>query len=251
MVYLFIFVIGLAFGSFASVIIHRLHTREKGIFRGRSKCPYCANELAARDLIPVVSYLINKFKCRFCRKPIAFRYPLLELTMGGFFLLTAWMTGVTDFYEPVFYLLVTFVFVLLSFYDFLFKEIPDEVSLSAFFAFAAYMLISGAMSVFDLAIGVAIPVLFFGVLHFGSRGRWLGGGDIRIGAVMGVLLGYPMILTGLFFGYLVGAVFSLTGLALGQFNRKTQIPFAPFLLFGTYIAIFWGQQAIDWYFSLL
>lgn len=251
MVYFFIFLVGLAFGSFASVVIHRLHTHERGILNGRSKCPKCAHRLAARDLVPVLSYVVNKFRCRFCKAPIAARYPVLELSMGGLFLLTSCMVGIDDPLRLIFYLFVTFVFVVLTVYDFLFKEIPDEVSLPAFFIALAYMIYVGQYTGASLAIGVLIPVLFFGILHFGSKGRWLGGGDIRIGALMGALLGYPMILAGLFFGYFTGSVFSVIGLTLGKFNRRTQIPFAPFLLLGAYIAMFWGEGAVQWYLELL
>jgi len=251
MVYLFIFLIGLIFGSFASVVIHRLHTGSSGIFTGRSKCPRCAQWLGIRDLIPLVSYVINKFRCRFCKEPIAMRYPLLELFMGGIFVLTTFLVGFASVPALVFYLLMSFVFVLLAFYDFLFKEVPDQVSIPAFFAFLAYAIGADLFSGWHLTLGILIPVLFFGFLYFGSGGRWLGGGDIRIGALMGALLGYPMILVGLFFGYLSGTVFSLGGLALGKLNRRSQVPFAPFLLLGTYTALFWGQDVIDWYFGLM
>ena len=243
--------IGLAFGSFASVVIHRLHTQEKGILTGRSHCPYCAARLRFRDLLPVISYVLNRFRCRFCKKPIAFRYPLLELSMAGLFVLTAFLIGFHDVSTLMFHLFIAFVFVVLTFYDFLYKEIPDQVSLPAILVAILYALFQPSFSTTDLILGIVIPVVFFGLLHFGSKGRWLGGGDIRIGALMGVLLGYPMILVGLFFGYLFGSIYSLGGLLLKQFGRGTQIPFAPFLLLGAYVAMFWGQAVIDWYFSFL
>lgn len=251
MKYFFIVLLGLAFGSFASVLIHRLHTHDKGIVWGRSFCPKCANQLKARDLIPLVSYVINKFRCRFCAKPIALRYPLLELSMAGIFFLTATLIGTGDFTKEIFYLFIAFVFIILTFYDFLFKEIPDLISLPAVFVAILYAVLYDVFTLKDLLIGIAIPVAFFGTLFFGSRGRWLGGGDIRIGALMGALLGYPMVLTGLFFGYLFGSIFSIVGLALKKLNRRDQIPFAPFLLLGTYVAMFWGRQIVDWYFNML
>ncbi len=247
LIYIFIALIGLAFGSFASVIIHRLHSRQKGILWGRSKCPRCENELGVLDLIPVVSYVINKAKCRFCKKSISSRYPILELSMAGLFLLTTHLVGWSNIAHLVFYLLVTFVFVVLTFYDFWFKEVPDEVSIPAIIFVLIYMAGFKQMTPFSLTLGVGVPVLFFGSLFFGSRGRWIGGGDIRIGALMGGLLGWPMILMGLFLGYLTGAFYSLIGLAIGKFNRRTQIPFVPFLLLGTYITIFWGTKLLTWY----
>ena len=247
MIYVFITILGLALGSFASVIIHRLNTGEKGIFLGRSKCPRCKKELKGIDLIPLLSFLVNKAKCRFCRNPIAFRYPLLELAMGGLFFLTTYLLGVEPIGNLVFYLFISFIFVLLTFYDFLFKEVPDEISLPAVTISLLYMMIWGDMSWFSMLLGVGVPVIFFGALYFGSQGKWLGGGDIRIGALMGALLGWPMILVGLFLGYLTGAIYSVAGLALGKFNKKTQVPFVPFLLLGTYIGLFWGAEVVQWY----
>lgn len=251
MIYVFIALVGLAFGSFASVLIHRLHTRKKGIFIGRSICPKCASQLAKRDLVPLFSYVVNKFKCRFCKEPIAFRYPLLELSMAGIFLLTTALIGTGDISNQVFYLFIAFVFIVLAFYDFLFKEIPDQISLPAFFIAVLFALINNVFTVNELLLGIAIPVIFFSILHFGSKGRWLGGGDIRIGALMGALLGYPLVIAGLFFGYLFGSIYSVMGLVLKKFDRRSQIPFAPFLLLGTYVTMFWGKEIVAWYFGLL
>ncbi len=251
MIYVFIALVGLAFGSFASALIHRLHTQHKGLVGGRSFCPKCATQLRARDLVPVFSYLLNKFKCRFCKQPIAFRYPLLEICMAAIFLLTTALIGTGDITQNVFYLFIVFVFVVLTFYDFLFQEIPDIISLPTFFIALLFAILNNSFTTTNLILGIVIPVAFFGALHFGSKGKWLGGGDIRIGAIMGALLGYPMIITGLFFGYLFGSIYSLVGLVTKQFGRGTQIPFAPFLLLGTYVAMFWGQELVSWYFAFL
>ncbi len=251
MISLFIILLGLGLGSFASVIIHRLHTGERGIFGGRSKCPHCAKQLKPLDLIPVVSYIINKAKCRFCKTPIPFRYPLLELSMAGIFALTTHLVGLENTNDLSFYLFISFIFIILTFYDFLFKEVPDEISLPTLIIALGYTLVMGKIAWLSLLLGVAAPLLFFGALYFGSQGRWLGGGDLRIGALMGALLGWPMILVGLFLGYVSGALYSVTGLALGKFTKKSQIPFVPFLLLGTYIALFWGQDILEWYGELL
>ena len=242
LIYTSVFLIGLAFGSFASVVIHRLHTKEPGILTGRSKCPKCENKLKAIDLIPLISYVINKFKCRYCKHQISLLYPILELVMGVMFFLTVALVGLESIPDLIFYLYITFVFVVLTFYDILFKEVPDEVSLPAFVISFIYLAVTKAFGITDLLIGITIPILFFGTLFFASKGRWLGGGDIRIGALMGALLAWPNILIGLFLGYFLGAIFSLFGLATGTLGRKSQIPFAPFLLIGTYVAMFWAGK---------
>ncbi|MFH0820469.1 MAG: prepilin peptidase [Candidatus Peregrinibacteria bacterium] len=251
-----LFFLGLAGGSFASVVIHRLHTKERGIFWGRSKCPKCQETLAARDLIPLVSFVINQFKCRFCKERISWHYPILELVMGIAFPLTAFLlmtTGTVDptkvFWMLPFYLFVTFIFILLSFYDLYFQEVPDVIVLPAIVVSLLVALVGNIHPNSNLIAGIALPLVFFGTLFVASRGQWLGGGDVRIGALMGVLLSWPQILVGLFLGYLLGAVYSLIGLATKKFQRKSHIPFAPFLFAGTYLTLFWGEKMIEWYLS--
>jgi len=246
-----IFIIGLLFGSFASVIIYRLQRGEKGIIFGRSKCPQCKIALKPIDLIPLVSYVSTNGKCRYCKKSISKTYPLLELTMGFSFLITAYLSQNIEIGLLVFYLFITFVFVAVAFYDILFQEIPDSLLLPTILITAFVMYLSGIYSIESLLIGFLIPVIFFGFLFFVSHGQWLGGGDIRIGALMGLLLGWPNIITGLFLGYLIGSVWSAGGMLIKKLTRKSHIPFAPFLLFGTYITLFWGSQILNWYLSLV
>ena len=251
LLYIIIFLIGLGFGSFASVIIHRLHIKQKGIFWGRSKCPHCKHVLSAIDLIPLFGYLINKLKCHYCKKPISLKYPILELVMGGFFLLTSISVGLWNPFLLSYFLLLTFIFVVLSFYDIFFQEIPDEISLPTIILVGLVGYLAHLHSPTSMFIGFIVPVVFFAALFLGSGGRWLGGGDVRLGAIMGLLLGWPNIITGLFLGYLIGSVYSLAGLASGKLTRKSQIPFGPFLLLGTYIALFWGERIINWYLGLI
>jgi prepilin signal peptidase PulO-like enzyme (type II secretory pathway) len=108
----------------------------------------------------------------------------------------------------------------------------------------------GLYGPWDGLLGLIVPTLFFGLLFFGSRGRWLGGGDLRIGLIMGAVLGYPMVILGLFLGYVFGAVFSVVGLLTKKVTRKSKIPFAPFLLLGTYVTLFWGEIVWEWYFGM-
>ncbi|MCK5600244.1 prepilin peptidase [Candidatus Pacearchaeota archaeon] len=249
--YVIALLIGLGFGSFASVVIHRLHSKEGGIFWGRSKCPRCQHTLNAIDLIPVFGFIINKFKCRYCSKRISYRYPVLELTMGSAFAITTFMIGLGNPLLLAYFLLLTFVFVTISFYDIFFQEIPDELSIPTILLSGIVGYFAHLHSLSSLGIGFTIPVLFFGILFFGSQGRWLGGGDLRVGAIMGFVLGWPNILVGMFLGYLLGSIYSAFGLISGKLSRKSPIPFGPFLFGGTYIAIFWGNHIVNWYLGLM
>ena len=249
--YLIIFFIGLGFGSFASVIIHRLHTREKGIFWGRSKCLHCAHKLNTVDLIPLLGFLINQFRCRYCKEPIPYRYPLLEITMGIGFLATTILAGFDNLLLLAYYLLLVFIFVVLSFYDIFFQEIPDIISLSTILLTGLFGFLGHLHTPSSLLIGFVVPVFFFSTLFLVSGGRWLGGGDIRLGAIMGFVLGWPIVVVGLFWGYLLGSIYSTIGLMTKKLSRKSPIPFGPFLLSGTYIAMFWGRDMLNWYLGLL
>ncbi len=249
-IYSTIFLIGLGFGSFASVIIHRLHRQEAGIFLGRSKCPNCLTQLKIRDLIPVISYLLHRSKCNYCHQKISKSYFFLESVMGGLFLLTSYLIGFSQPWLLAFYLLITFIFVLLSFYDILFQEVPDQISLPTIVIVGLVSYFGQLHSFESLLIGFMVPVLFFGGLFFGSQGRWLGGGDIRIGAIMGLLVGWPNILVGLFLSYLLGSTYGVIGILSGKLKRKSLVPFGPFLFGGTYIALFWGKELMNWYLNI-
>lgn len=238
---------GLALGSFASVIIHRLHSKEKGILWGRSRCPHCFKNLRKRDLIPLLSYLMNKARCAFCKKSIAARYPLLEITMGVGFLLTAYLGRAENIDFLLLYLGLAFVLVTVSFYDILYREIPDEVMLPSLVIGAFIIPLIKMHTLPSMLLGFIVPTLFFGILFFGSQGRWLGGGDIRLGALMGIMLGWPKILVGLFLAYFAGSIYSVIGLCLKKLTRKSAIAFGPFLALGLYGALFWGDELIRWY----
>lgn len=247
MVYLINFLIGLAFGSFSSVIIHRLRSGEKGILMGRSKCPKCHTTLGFLDLIPLLSWVLQKGKCRHCPHSVSIMYPLLELLMGGFFVLTTYLSvGLPD-WQLGYYLFLTFIFILLSIYDILYQEVPDVISLPTILISGAMAHLSGLFVLSEIWLGFWVPVLFFGIMFFGSQGRWIGGGDVRIGGIMGFVLGWPAILVGLFLGYFIGAILSIFGLISGKVNRKSLIPFGPFLFAGTYIALFFGEEIMNWY----
>jgi leader peptidase (prepilin peptidase) / N-methyltransferase len=249
--YLLALLTGLCFGSFASVIIHRLHTGEKGFFWGRSKCPKCRHALGPVDLVPLLSFVSSKFKCRYCKKPISITYPLLELAMGlGFLVTTVWV-GVESVWKLPYFLFLTFVFVTVSFYDILFQEIPDSLSLPTIVVAGLAGVFGHLYSLSSLGLGLLVPVAFFATLFLVSSGRWLGGGDIRIGAIMGLVLGWPKILVGLFLAYFIGSLFSAVGLITGKIRLKSTIPFGPFLFLGTYLAMIWGDKILNWYLGLI
>lgn len=239
-------ILGLMMGSFLSMLIPRLHNEEKGIILGRSKCPNCKKTLQTRDLMPLISYIINNGKCRFCKKEIALWYPMMELTSAITF-------GVLFFYSPdpipwiinvLFFSVLLFIF----FYDLRYSEIHDVIMLPAIALALLYAVISGNAE--NALIGAAIGSLFYLLQLVLSGGKWVGSGDIRIGAFLGLMLGWKLTITALILSYLIGSIVGVTLILTKKLDRKSAIPMGPFLVIGTVIAFFYGQNLIEWYLNL-
>jgi len=240
-------VLGLIFGSFLSMLIPRLHDEEKGILLGRSHCPQCKKELRARDLIPLFSYLALRGHCSACKEKISFWYPITELVTGLLFALLYFQVQNTTLFlwlAPHFVILV-FIF----FYDLRYKEIHDAVMVpGVVFALLASFVIGNPLSSLE---GAIVATGFFGLQYLLSSGRWIGSGDLRIGAFIGLLLGWPMTLVALLLSYLAGSVISLILLATKNATPKTAVPLGPFIVLGTLLAFFFGDQILSTYLQLL
>lgn len=239
-----------------NVIIFRSH--EGGsVVNGRSKCRQCKEIIKAKDLIPVWSYLWLKGRCRNCQSSISWQYPVVEMTTGVLFFLVALNylldgdqllgTGLwTVIRDWVFVSFLIIIFV----YDLRHMLILDVFTLPAMiFAFIVHILI-GSLSIETMLIGGGILGFFFWIQFFVSKGQWVGGGDIRMGALMGIMLGIQQGLFALFLAYLLGAIVGVFLLSTGKANRKTPIPFGTFLSIAAVVSILVGQPMVDWYLGL-
>jgi prepilin signal peptidase PulO-like enzyme (type II secretory pathway) len=246
---LILFIIGVLLGSFLNAWIWR--TREKkSIVRGRSICPLCRASIMWFDNIPVISFLILAGKCRACKKPIALRYPIVELFVGIVFAYTYWKHGMIslELIRDLFIIFfLTFVFV----YDLFYKEIWDRASTIPAIILALFTLIYGWMAWQSMLIGALVGAGFFLLQFVISKGKWIGGGDIRLGLFMGVILGWPHILVALMIAYVVGAVISIILMALKKKTLASETPFGTYLAFATVLTMFWGEQIMSWYIGLL
>lgn len=249
-----ILAIGIAFGSFLTMLIPRIYKEESGIFLGRSHCFACKKQLKARDLIPVFSYLWNRGKCRFCKQSISTLYPLIEITTGVVFALIYWkfpFESVSELPLTAFYLLISLILIFTFFYDLKYLEISDRILIPGI-----VIAIIGALSfgvtpnITSALIGMAIGVSFFLIQILISRGKWVGGGDIRIGAFMGALLGWQMVLAALVISYIIGSIVTIPLLLIGKEKLGNKVPLGPFLVTGTFVTIFAGEQIINWYLNL-
>jgi leader peptidase (prepilin peptidase)/N-methyltransferase len=282
MEYAMLFVFGLCLGSFVNALIWRIHEQaalqekqrklsakdqarlqDLSISKGRSMCLSCGHELAAKDLIPVLSWLSLRGKCRYCGAHIP-DTPVAELTVPVLFVVSylwwplslgSWQ-GIALF---VIWLMCLVAFVALALYDLRWYLLPDRITfplmgLSAAFVLLHAALLDGSLAVIAGAgIGVFVVAGLFYALFQLSGGAWIGGGDVKLGVALGMLAG------GFLGGLMVILFASLLGLAgaaiprlrTGAEGGKAKIPFGPFLLAATVIVVLFGAQIGDWYTSLL
>lgn len=237
---------GLILGSFLSLLIPRLHHEEKGIVKGRSQCPECKNTLGVLELIPVLSFFIQVGKCRHCKNPISWWYPIIELSTAATFL---WMA--LRFEDPLtvaMWCAMMWVLLYIFFYDLRYKEIHDLVLFPALFAAFGFSFYVG--DPVSSLIGGSIGLLFFGVQFLASRGRWLGSGDLIIGAYMGLMLGWEWMLVALFSAYMLGSIVGVGLMVTGRAQGKTALALGPFLVVGSMIAFACGDALINLYLGL-
>ena len=276
--YIWVFIFGLIVGSFLNCVIYRLQTDEKVGGLSRSHCVKCGHILRWYDLIPVLSFLILRGKCRYCGKSISIQYPLVEIATGTLFLLifNFQFSIFNQFPIPnfqnlaeLFYLWIIACFLIVIFvydlkhYIILDKVIYPAIIIAFFYKIGIFAQDSGILrfaqddqmlniwSIFNPVLAAFLAAGFFAVIVFGSRGKWMGAGDIKLGFLMGLILGYPQILTGLFLSFLFGAIIGTGLIILKKKTLKSEVPFGPFLVTGTFIAMFWGQQILNWYFGFL
>ncbi|MBI1755187.1 prepilin peptidase [Candidatus Azambacteria bacterium] len=248
----FVFLFGLAIGSFLNAAMYRLEVGGN-IVSDRSRCPRCGHTLSWYELIPLLSFAIQQGRCRACRGPISWQYPLVELACGALFVLVWWRLPQYWHGGEAVYLFFVFASLLTIFvYDLKHYIIPNRVMYPLIAAALLHVWWSGGF------VPAAHPVWsalgaggFFLFLFLVSKGTWIGFGDVKYGLFMGLFLGFPLILVGFFFSYCIGALVSIFLLARKGMALASQIPFGPFLALGTAIAYFWGSDIIQWYLNIL
>lgn len=252
-VYIVAFVFGSIIGSFLNVVILRLKVKKSGKAKidlsGRSKCPHCQKELTALELIPILSYFVLNGRCRGCKKPISWQYPLVEFLSAILTVIPLFLLGFENIYV---YLIIPilYLFIVIFFYDLKNFIIPDVLLALLFFLILIFDIIKlgrSEISIVNLFWGVIIGGGLFLLLVIFSREKWMGWGDVKLGFLLGLLLGYPYIIVSHLLSFISGALVSLVLIILYGRKLKSEIPFAPFLILGTMIAILWGEKIINWY----
>jgi len=266
-----VFLFGLIVGSFLNCIIYRLELKEfkkekRSALRGRSFCPKCGHVLSWLDLIPALSFFILKGKCRYCDKKISWQYPAVETATALLFLLIFNFqfsifnqSSILNFdfqiiLNTCFLFLISSFLIVIFVFDLKHYIIPD----SAIFSAIGIVLIFGILKLIQssefriqnsILAGIGAAVFFLLIVLI-TKGKGMGIGDIKLAFFMGLFLGYPAILVALFFSFLIGAIIGVILILLKKKTLKSEVPFGPFLIIGTYSALFWSQEIINWYLKL-
>jgi len=244
--------LGLIFGSFGTVVAYRV-PRRASIVYGRSRCPNCDRQLRAIENIPVVSYVLQRGRCRGCGTAISIRYPLIELATGALFALAAAKFGLTI--EGVVFAACFWVLVVLSVIDLEHRLLPDRIVYPAFVAAWVGLTVAAVVDddldrLLDAALGAVVFGGFFFIVAF-LFPAGMGGGDVKLAFVLGTFTGYlggmGVTLVGMFLSFALGSIVGVAVMLVGGGGRKTMVPFGPFLALGTIISIFVGQSIVDWY----
>ncbi len=254
---LFFFALGLIIGSFINVVIYRYGSGED--INGRSKCPSCQKTLRWFELVPVLSYVTLQGRCARCSSPISIQYPIVEFLTGLFF----WAIAVKFYslflestamfiFVAGFYFIVVSILIIIAVIDFYHKIIPDRFSIM-FVALSFGKLIiehSGFNNLFrgegllDLLMG-PILFLFFYSIWFFTRGRGMGFGDVKLSLGIGWMLGFIGGISAIVLSFWIGAIVGIALVLLKKAGPKTEVPFAPFLILGVLLVIFFNLDVMQ------
>lgn len=239
MVYIFLFLIGLVFGSFASALSYRYVTNQN--MKGRSKCPSCKKALGVLDLIPLFSFVLSGGKCRYCKKKIPIRYPLQELLMGLLFMLNHYLNGLS-FISVILYILL-FALIVISVTDLMAYYVPDQMILLFLVVGLLYSFAFGFplihMIIMPLLIGFIAFLLKYACLIFFKK-HGLGMGDVKIFIISGLYLQVESISAFLLLSGLFGVLMSIIWRASGK--KVKRFPFAPAIVVALLLCILFPDQ---------
>lgn len=261
---IFLTLVGLTFGSFVNAAVWRMHKRKtRTLLNDRSECTHCHHKLAWNDLIPVISWVTLRGRCRYCGKRIE-DTPMPEIGVAIFFLVSFlyWPGGfttalsVTDF---VFWLVFGVLLAILFIYDLRYMLLPDRVTFLliglAVIQLIVHIVLAPTMAldlISNAILGVASVAGIYLLLYVVSSGRWVGFGDVKLSVFFGIVLAdWKLGLLTILLANLIGCIVILPGLASRKLKRTSRVPFGPFLILGFILAMLFGRTLVDWYISSL
>jgi len=263
MIEILFFVIGSAMGSFLGAFVWRLKEgkpmlSKQGVDKSRSMCEHCHHKLATVDLIPILSWLWLKGRCRYCKERIHWQHPVVEIITGLAFLLSwvYWPTELAGF-EAWTEISLWFLFLIglisLAIYDLRHLQIANRmiypmIALVLGWRFYEAILLNGGSQVMrDMTLGLLVGSGLFLALFYISKEKWIGGGDVKLGFFFGAWLGPTRALVALVVGFYSAFLVVVPLLVLRKISKKQPVPFGPFLIVGIFVATLWGQDIANWY----
>ncbi len=249
--YFFVFIAGAFIGSFLNVLVDRL-PKGQSVFGGRSHCDKCKKDLAWYDLIPVFSFIFLKGKCRYCHTPLSWYYPIVEFTTGIMFLsiflvfgerFRIYDLGFMSLLSLIYYFFIISSLIVIFFTDLKYGIIPDAIVFPSILVSFLYLFFNHYSLILNHLLAGVGAFLFFLFLFLITKGKGMGFGDVKLSFFLGLILGFPNTAVALYIAFLTGA---MSGCILIVWKRKkllgTRIPFGPFLVLGTIVALFLGEQ---------
>ena len=243
--YLPIFLYGIVIGSFLNVCIYRIPLGES-IAKERSHCMTCGYQLRWFDLVPLFSWLALRGKCRKCKTPISPQYPIIEAVNGVLYVLIFAVNGMN--LVSILYCLMASALLALSVIDFRTYEIP--------FGFNVFIGVLGLIRIFtdldnwsEYVIGFFAVSVLLEIILVASKGRAIGGGDVKLMAAAGLLVGWKLIILAFFIGCILGSVIHIIRMKVS--HAEHVLAMGPYLSAGVLISALWGTQFINWYFGFL
>ncbi len=251
-----IFIFGAIIGSFLNVCIIRLPD-SRSIVSGASACPSCGAKLTPVDLIPLLSYLVLRGKCRRCKVKISLIYPIIEAFTGALYLLLYLRFGLE--WQLLIYMALFSLLIVISAIDLKTMEIPNGLIIAGLTVGAIQLIVTvftGLLSSWpSYVIGFfagGLPLLLIAfIAAFLLKRDAMGGGDIKLMAFCGFIIGWKLVIPAYLIGIISGAIISVVLMAVGRKKRGDEIPFGPFLSLGVVLSVFFGDALIDWYLGLM
>ncbi|KAJ49140.1 leader peptidase (prepilin peptidase)/N-methyltransferase [Clostridium tetanomorphum] len=250
--YIISFLIGTIIGSFLNVCIYRI-SKEQSIAYPPSHCPSCNSRLKVFELVPILSYLLLKGKCRYCNDKISFKYPIIEFFTGIIFLSLAMKYGISvNFFK---YSVLLSILVVISFIDIETMNIYFSVTLTGIVFGVIFLIIQGSLENYTIKdysyylFGAIIPSAIIALIILITKG--MGWGDVEICFISGIFLGVKLSMVMILASFILGSIISIILISFKVKGRKDYIAFGPFIALGTLFAIFLGDRIILWYLSLI
>lgn len=246
MIYLLIFLYGITLGSFYNVVGLRVPVK-KSIVRPRSHCSSCGHTLAAKELIPLISYILLRGKCRCCKASVSPLYPIFELITGILFVASPLILGWSSELFVAWTLISLLMIIAVS--DIAYMLIPDKILLFFVFPLLIERILIPLSPWWDSLVGAVVGFVLLFLIAIVSKGG-MGGGDIKLFGVIGLVLGTKLVLVAFFLSTLFGTVGGLIGMLFGKVKKGKPIPFGPFIVLGTLVSYFYGEKIIHWYLNI-